>query len=99
MKKLTFYTRWRDGIHPVQGWTDGQFGYYAYNGPGIKCWYAVDLDSGQAVAAGKTRKEAAYEAQSSYVQTKMAEHKESPLYDIQVAEFAQLKMEKEAVVS
>ena len=47
----------------------------------------------------KTRKEAAYEAQSSYVQTKMAEHKESPLYDIQVAEFVQLKMEKEAVVS
>ena len=45
------------------------------------------------------RPEAAYEAQSSYVQTKMAEHKESPLYDIQVAEFAQLKMEKEAVVS
>lgn len=99
MKKLTFYTRWRNGIHLVQGWTDGQFGYYAYNGAGRKCWYAVDLDSGQAVTVGKTRKEAAYEAQSSYVQAKMAEHKESPLYDIQVAEFAQLKMEKEAVVS
>ena len=99
MKKLTFYTRWRNGIHLVQGYTDGQFGYYTYNGSGRKCWYAVDLDSGQAVAAGKTRKEAAYEAQSSYVQTKMAEHKKSPLYDIQVAEFAQLKMEKEAVVS
>lgn len=99
MKKLTFYTRWHNGIHLVQGYTDGQFGYYAYNGAGRKCWYAVDLDSGQAVTAGKTRKEAAYEAQSSYVQAKMAEHKESPLYDIQVAEFAQLKMEKEAVVS
>lgn len=99
MKKLTFYTRWRNGIHLVQGWTDGQFGYYIYDGPGIKCWYAVDLDSGQAVAAGKTRKEAAYKAQSSYVQAMIAEHKRSPLYDIQVAEFAQLKMEKEAVVS
>ena len=52
MKKLTFYTRWRNGIHLVQGWTDGQFGYYIYDGPGIKCWYSVDLDSGQAVAAG-----------------------------------------------
>ena len=99
MKKLTCYTRWHNGIHLVQGWTDGQVGYYVYNGAGRKCWYAVDLDSGQAVTAGKTRNEADYEAQSSYVQTKIAEHKESPVYDIQVAEFVQLKMEKEAVVA
>lgn len=74
-------------VEKVQGYTDGHFWYYHKTGEtggipllAFNCWYAIDRETGLAIASGDTLDEAAQTANSETTQRAIADTQKTDKY-------------------
>lgn len=93
MKRMTFYTKWRQGgknvALRVKGWSDGEYYYYKSGSR----WWAVNPETGLAVnvETAYTRRDAVEIAHRAQVKEAIAKYLKSEYGKKAILEFHDLK--------